>query len=233
MKVKEKWKKVFELSRKRITPSREAIVEVLEERGRHLSAEEIYSYLKEKQHKVGIATVYRNLELLSRMGIVHRVNFGDGKEHYEMARVPALHHHHLICTRCGKVVDYQDFQQEENEFVERLGRALGKKYDFLIQSHQLYFYGICRDCRLGGGEGVNKIQIPLTEMKTGEEGVVVGVREGEKFPRRLWILGLFPGKRIRKVSSSLVGGPVVVCCGTQELALGRGLASRVMVEVER
>lgn len=149
MRVKEKWKRAFELSRKRITPSREAIVEVLEERGKHLSAEEIYSYLKEKRQKVGMATVYRNLELLSQMGIVHRVNFGDGKEHYEIARVPALHHHHLVCTVCGRAIDYQDFRKEEHEFVEGLGRALEKKYGFLIQSHQLYFYGICKDCRTG------------------------------------------------------------------------------------
>ncbi|NSW76385.1 MAG: transcriptional repressor [Candidatus Atribacteria bacterium] len=148
MKIGERWKRAFELSRKRITPSRKAIVEVLEEQRKHLSAEEIYSCLREKHKKVGIATVYRNLELLSQMGIVHRVNFGDGKEHYEIARIPALHHHHLVCTVCGRVIDYQDFRKEEHEFMEGLGRVLETKYDFLIQSHQLYFYGICKDCRL-------------------------------------------------------------------------------------
>ncbi|MGQ9474246.1 MAG: Fur family transcriptional regulator [Candidatus Caldatribacteriaceae bacterium] len=147
-KFRERWQRVFELSRKKITPSREAIVELLQESGKHLSAEEIYIYLKEKQKEVGIATVYRNLELLSQMGIVHRVNFGDGKEHYEIAQIPTLHHHHLVCTSCGKVIDYQDFQQEENFFVERLGRALEKKYEFLVQSHQLYFYGLCKECCL-------------------------------------------------------------------------------------
>lgn len=80
---------------------------------------------------------------------------------------------------------------------------------------------------------MSRVVIPLTEMKTGEEGTVVGVGDREKFPRRLWVLGLFPGKKVKKVSSSLAGGPVVIFCGTQELALGRGLASRVMVEVER
>lgn len=80
---------------------------------------------------------------------------------------------------------------------------------------------------------MSKVVIPLTEMKIGEEGVVLDIGNREKFPRRLWVLGLFPGKKVKKVSSSLVGGPVVILCGTQELALGRGLASRVMVEVER
>lgn len=148
MKLREGWQRIFELYRKKITPSREAIVEVLQEKGKHLSAEEIYISLQEKQKKVGIATVYRNLELLTRMGIAHRVNFGDGKEYYEIARVPTLHHHHLVCTSCGKVIDYRDFRQTENAFVERLGRALEKKYGFVIQSHQLYFYGLCKECYL-------------------------------------------------------------------------------------
>ncbi len=75
--------------------------------------------------------------------------------------------------------------------------------------------------------------IPITEMRIGEEGTIVGIKDKEPFPRRLWVLGLFPGKKIRKLSSSLAGGSVVLRCGTQELALGRGLATRIMVEVER
>lgn len=80
---------------------------------------------------------------------------------------------------------------------------------------------------------MTKVIVPLTEMRIGEEGIVSEVSGLGKFPRRLWVLGLIPGKKVKKVSASLVGGPIVVCCGTQELALGRGLATRVMVEVER
>ncbi|NSW76384.1 MAG: ferrous iron transport protein A [Candidatus Atribacteria bacterium] len=80
---------------------------------------------------------------------------------------------------------------------------------------------------------MTKVTVTLPEMKAGEEGTVIGVRGQEGFPRRLWVLGLFPGKRVKKIGSSLGGGPIVISCGTQELALGRGLASRVMVEVER
>ncbi len=122
-------------------------MEVLQEKERHLSAEEVYECLKEKNRRVGIATVYRNLELMSQMGLVDRVNFGDGKEYYEIAKIPALHHHHLVCTICGKVIDYSDFRKEENEFIEYLGKELEKIYDFAIQSHQLYFYGVCKNCR--------------------------------------------------------------------------------------
>ncbi|MEN3186681.1 MAG: FeoA family protein [Atribacterota bacterium] len=80
---------------------------------------------------------------------------------------------------------------------------------------------------------MTRIMVTLAEMRAGEEGTVIGVNGQEAFPRRLWVLGLFPGKKVKKISSSLGGGPVVISCGTQELALGRGLALRVMVEVER
>lgn len=146
------WEKEFDYFNKRVTPYRRAIIEIFEEEGRHLSAEEVYILLKKKQEKVGIATVYRNLDLLSRMGLLHRVNFGDGKEHYEMTRVsPGQHHHHLVCTRCGKVVDYSELVGEEHEFLNRLEKKLSNKHGFLIQSHQIYFYGLCEDCKSNSG----------------------------------------------------------------------------------
>lgn len=147
-KVEKEWEKEFDYFNKRVTPCRRAIIEIFEEEERHLSAEEVYMLLRERGEKVGIATVYRNLDLLSQMGLLHRVNFGDGREHYEMTRVsPPQHHHHLVCTRCGKVIDYSELVREEHEFLDRLERELSSKYDFLIQSHQIYFYGLCESCR--------------------------------------------------------------------------------------
>ncbi|MDK2897104.1 MAG: Fur family transcriptional regulator, ferric uptake regulator [Candidatus Atribacteria bacterium] len=146
--MKAEWKKQFNRFNKRMTPCRQAIIDIFEEKRKHLSAEEVYILLRKKRRKVGMATVYRNLDLLSQMGLLHRLNFGDGKEHYEMARIsPAKHHHHLVCTRCGKAVDYSELVGEEHEFLNRLEKKLGDKYDFSIQSHQIYFYGLCKDCR--------------------------------------------------------------------------------------
>lgn len=146
--MERKWEKEFDSFNKRITPHRRAILKVFEEERRHLSAEEVYMVLKKKSEKIGIATVYRNLDLLSQMGFLHRVNFGDGKEYYEMTKFsPREHHHHLICTRCGKVVDYSELVGEEHEFLNRLEEKLSNKYGFLIQSHQIYFYGLCESCR--------------------------------------------------------------------------------------
>lgn len=142
--MQERWREVFHSFNKKATPSRCAIVEVFEEKKKHLSAEEVYECLRAKKKKVGMATVYRNLDLLLRMGILRKVNFGDGKEHYEMIR-QALQHHHLICTRCGEVIDCGDV--EDATFFERLREDFARKYRFSVASYHVSFYGLCARCQ--------------------------------------------------------------------------------------
>ncbi|MCX6090949.1 MAG: transcriptional repressor [Candidatus Atribacteria bacterium] len=142
---KREWDRAFAYFKKKMTSSRQAIMEVFEEEKKHLSAEEVYDSLKGKNQKVGIATVYRNLDLLTQMGILHRVYFGDGLEHYEITRKP-IHHHHLVCNKCGSVIDYSELI-EESEFISKLEQELNTRYNFKIESHQMYFYGLCKKCR--------------------------------------------------------------------------------------
>ncbi len=143
--LQERWKEIFRNFKKKATSSRCAIVEVFEEEGKHLSAEEVYECLRARKRKIGIATVYRNLDLFLRMGILRKVNFGDGREHYEM--VPqSLQHHHLICTRCGKVMDCQSVADEE-AFFERLIDAFESQHHFHVETYHVYFYGLCAQCQ--------------------------------------------------------------------------------------
>jgi ferrous iron transport protein A len=73
----------------------------------------------------------------------------------------------------------------------------------------------------------------LVEMETGGKGEIVRIDGGEGMVKRLWVLGVVPGKRIEKVSSIIGKGPVVIRLGQQEIALGRGIAQRILVRVER
>lgn len=139
------WQKTLRKNNIKLTTSRKAIVEVFEDNSKHLSAEDVHEFLKKRNQKAGIATVYRNLDLLTRIGILHRVNFGDGKDHFEMTHKP-IHHHHLVCNKCGKVIDYSEVMGE-SEFVSHLEKELSKRYEFKIESHQIYFYGLCNKCR--------------------------------------------------------------------------------------
>ncbi|MDP8212443.1 MAG: transcriptional repressor, partial [Candidatus Zapsychrus exili] len=78
-----------------------------------------------------------------------KFDFGDGRARYELSEGPkgARHHHHLVCTSCGRVVDYTDFIDEEVELLNQTEKGLSKKYDFKITNHLIQFYGLCSECK--------------------------------------------------------------------------------------
>lgn len=126
----------------KLTPQRESTIRVLlENEEDHLSAEDIYLRVKEKSPDIGLATVYRTLELMSELHILHKINFGDGVARYEFkSEKGEHHHHHLICLDCGKVNEIQEDHLGEVE------RAVSDKYHFIIKDHRLIFHGICEEC---------------------------------------------------------------------------------------
>lgn len=132
----------------RMTVPRQAIMDVLCGSGKHLSAEEIYMRVHKTYSNIGLATVYRTLELLTRMGLAVKFDFGDGRARYEPAGDnEKAHHHHLICTKCKRIIEYTEFIDEEMEFLERAEKGLSEKYDFDIKSHMIGFYGLCDKCK--------------------------------------------------------------------------------------
>jgi Fur family transcriptional regulator, ferric uptake regulator len=136
----------------RITEARKVILSILNKTLEHLSAEDIYFIVRGINPSIGFATVYRTLDLLTRIGIIQKFDFGDGKARYELIEgmEKKAHHHHLICTKCRKIIDYTDFIDEERELIKKTEESLTKKYRFEIKSHIIHFYGLCEDCK--GGE---------------------------------------------------------------------------------
>jgi len=132
----------------RLTTGREAILDILSKSEGHLSAEDIYMKVHPKYPNVGLTTVYRTLDVLSNLGMVYKLDFGDGRARYELAGGPkgAHHHHHLVCTACGKVIDYADFIDDEVELLRETEKGLGSKYNFKITNHLIQFYGLCDKC---------------------------------------------------------------------------------------
>ncbi|HBT19981.1 MAG TPA: transcriptional repressor [Peptococcaceae bacterium] len=126
----------------KITPQREIIIHILlNNEDKHLSAEEIYDMAKKINPDVGMTTIYRTLDLLVELGVLQKLEFGDGRTRYELNNEDMHHHHHLICLKCGEV---QEFEQD---LLEALEEKILEKKDFLIVDHKLKFYGICRKCR--------------------------------------------------------------------------------------
>ena len=133
----------------RMTVPRQAILDVLSKTIEHLSAEDVYISVHKVYPNVGLTTVYRTLELLVHMGLVFKFDFGDGRARYELSKGPKgeRHHHHLVCTNCGRVIDYTDFIDEEIELLNQTEKGLLKKYNFKITNHLIQFYGLCDKCK--------------------------------------------------------------------------------------
>jgi Fur family ferric uptake transcriptional regulator len=133
----------------RITQTRKAILNIfIKNHERHLSAEEIFFMAHSIIPSLGFATVYRTLDLLTRMGIIQKLDFGDGMARYEMVKTYGQdsHHHHLVCTNCGKVINYTEFTDEEKKLLTKVERELSEKHKFQIKNHIIQFCGICNEC---------------------------------------------------------------------------------------
>lgn len=127
----------------KLTPQRRATLDtIIENKGEHLSTEEIYDKVKMKCPEIGLATVYRTLQLLDELEIISKNNFDDGCIRYELNTHSDDHqHHHLICVKCGIVVEV------EVDLMETLEEEIESSYDFKIKDHKVKFFGLCSKCQ--------------------------------------------------------------------------------------
>ena len=123
------------------TRQRDRILDVFVSAGRHFSAEELYLLIKKTDTRIGYATVYRTLKLLAEAGLAHERRFEDGVTRFEYNAAEG-HHDHLICTRCGRIIEF------ENEQIEDLQLRVAKKNRFQVQTHKLELYGLCEGCQV-------------------------------------------------------------------------------------
>ena len=128
----------------KLTPQRKIILEVfLNNQDQHLSAEDVHTILRQELSEIGLATVYRTLELLCDMEILHKIDFGDGRSRFEInaGDKEQHYHHHLICLNCGMVNECED------DLLEDLETNIAQKSGFVVIDHQLKMYGYCEKCQ--------------------------------------------------------------------------------------
>ena len=119
----------------RLTQQRLLISEIFfEQEGHHANIDELYQRVRKRNPSVGYATVYRTLKLLTECGLANSMQFGDGTRRFEPA---TDHHDHLICTECGKIVEF------ENEEIETIQEEIATKHQFSLTSHKMELYGTC------------------------------------------------------------------------------------------
>lgn len=126
----------------KLTPQRRAIVDIIiDNEGNHLTVEELYDEVKKECPEIGLATVYRTVQLLEELGTICKINLNDGCNRYELVHENEHHqHHHLICTECGRIIEV------EGDLLDNLEQSIEETYNFNVKNHSVKFFGICCDC---------------------------------------------------------------------------------------
>lgn len=120
------------------TKQREAILDVFLEVKAHITSEDLYQKVREGHPNIGFTTVYRTMKLLCDAGLAHERHFDDGVARYE---VEHEHHDHLVCMRCGKIVEF------ECSMIEAAQEDIVKAHGFRLLRHRHELYGHCPDCQ--------------------------------------------------------------------------------------
>ena len=123
----------------KITSQRRRIINAITGVHEHMTPAEIYEVVSREDLDIGLVTVYRTLEILAELGLICEVHVGGNCRSY-LLRHPLEHHHHLVCSECGMVVDFLDCD------LSNLEDRISKDNDFTIDGHILEFIGRCREC---------------------------------------------------------------------------------------
>ncbi|ARR02142.1 MULTISPECIES: Fur family transcriptional regulator [Campylobacter] len=136
----ERFKRVLRDNGLKYTKQREVLLQTLYNNSEHFTPEQLYLYIKERYPglNVGIATVYRSLNLLEESGMVTSISFGAQGKKFELANKP--HHDHMICRQCGVIVEFED------QIIEKRQLAIAKEHGFKLTGHIMQLYGVCGEC---------------------------------------------------------------------------------------
>lgn len=125
----------------KLTGQRAAVLDVMiNNRGKHLSAEEVLLAARETMPNIGIATVYRTLDKLASIEILYKSRFESGRHRYELADDGEHQHHHVICIGCNSIIEIKD------DLLCELEKSIEKR-GYQIVDHDLKFYGYCPRCK--------------------------------------------------------------------------------------
>jgi Fur family ferric uptake transcriptional regulator len=126
----------------KMTAQRRVILKIiLNEKKKHLCTEEILSEAKKIYPKIGLATVYRTLQLFEKLGFIDHISLNDGRMRFQiMDSRGKHHHHHLICEICGEIIDVKE------DMLESVEKKLLSEMEFTVKDHKVQFFGICKKC---------------------------------------------------------------------------------------
>jgi Fe2+ or Zn2+ uptake regulation protein len=135
-------RQVLSSSSQRVTAQRALLLDLLRQSGGHLDADELYRRARKKNSRISLSTVYRNLQLFKKLGLIEEHHFDEEHHHYEVRS--DAEHQHLLCISCGKVVEFAC------PISRKFRENIGKQYDFDITDVEVRMTGLCSNCRTRG-----------------------------------------------------------------------------------
>ncbi|MCF8094618.1 MAG: transcriptional repressor [Desulfobacteraceae bacterium] len=196
-----------------------AVLDAFLQTEQHMSAEELQSVLKPQGYRFELNFIEETLELMCRYGFARKNLFKNGQFSYEHRHL-GQHHDHMVCTKCGRIIEFED------ERLEDLQMEITQGYGFHMLQHRMDIYGICDRCI---SERVHRI--PLATAKAGERVLIRELSGGTSSRLRLMSMGLRVDDEL-EIITNYGKGQLVVAAGNQRYVLGRGLAQKIIVEPE-
>jgi len=183
----------------------------------HVTLNELVELLKISGWRLEPEFVEETLKLMCRFGFAHKSRFDNGELRYEHRHL-GQHHDHMICTKCRKIMEFEDAQ------IEQLQIKIAAVHGFHMLQHKLEIYGICNDCLK------ERIKImPLAQAKPGERLVIREISGGAGVKMRLLTMGLRKDDNIEVITNN-GQGQLAVAADLKRYVLGRGLAEKILVE---
>lgn len=214
---KEQFKKLFKQENISEFEDRFKVLEVFLQTEHHVTVSEMIQLLEENGYEFSTDFVRETLKLICRYGFAKKLKFNHGPVRYEHRHL-GHHHDHMICTKCKKIIEFQ------NDNIENLQIQISNANDFHMLQHKMEIYGICSDCLKD-----HLKLMPLVMAKQGERLTIQDFTGGSKARMRLLSMGLRIGDEIDVITNS-GKGQMVIALDCNRYAIGHGLAQKIIVQ---
>jgi len=214
---KQQFKKLFKQEHIDEFEDRFKVLEAFLQTEKHVTVDELVQLLEQNGWKLDPDFVRETLQLMCRFGFAHKSRFDNGVILFEHLHL-GQHHDHLICTKCRKILEFEDEQ------IEQLQIKIAAVHGFHMLQHKMEIYGICAGCLQ------ERIQLmPLIYAKPGEQLQIKEIAGGAGAKMRLLTMGLRKGDKIEVITNN-GHGQLAIAADLKRYVLGRGLAEKIMVE---
>lgn len=217
---KQQFKHLFEKEGLDQIEGRMTILDVFLGIERHISYQELMTLLQEAGYGFEPDFVKKTLNLFCRYGFASRKKFAGQPTLYEHRHL-GLHHDHLVCTKCNKIVEF------ESQQMESLQLEIANHYGFHVLQHKMEMYGICPECFK------DRVSLmPLSQIRENERTTIEDFVGGAGAQQQLANMGLRKGDEI-EIITNRGSGQLIVAVNTMRLALGRGIAKKILVKADK